>query len=199
MNRNPPSLRGALCSLALILTSCIDSDSPPELTLETPDQITAFCKYQAVRKLATSLDPGVELKGISSDNMHWNGTASSWVYRFATRVPPQTYYYFSACFDTVFLDSVSSRGTVGDAFITHEWGNSDVAARIAEEHGGREFRSATAVCVIYAGLGEPVVPNPKTYWYIVYRAAEDRGRYLAVTIDAETGEIRPASSPDSIL
>jgi hypothetical protein len=62
--------------------------------------------------------------------------------------------------------------------------NSSVAAQIAEANGGTEFRAANPGCSISASLGEPVIPNPATYWSFFYRSNMDPDKYLNVTVDA---------------
>jgi hypothetical protein len=173
----------------LSIPSCKDRGSPTESVLESRDGITAKYRYDQIVSAAIGLDSTVRYKGVNSDYLNKDGTSFSWRYKFGMTVPPFNCYYFTAFYDSVRFDSISS-STVGDAFITHPWINSCDAMHIAEANGGKEFRARNPAFTISAGLGEPVVPNPLTCWYITYRSSTSSGAFLNMTIDATTGIVK---------
>lgn len=177
-----------LCiGLCLVLPSCQEG-SP----IGSPDDsgigLTARDRYDEVQAIAKARDNTVKLVSISTDNMDGSGRSETWSFVYSTTVPPVTWYYFTASHDTVACDSISTRGgAVGAAFITHKWMNSSEAAQIAENAGGRAFRSANSGCTARASLGEPVIPNPRTFWYIIYRSKDNASAYWTMNIDATGG------------
>ena len=174
----------------LLAASCGKQGSPTGILVEGKDNISANNRFADVRKLAQSVDSTLKLIIIWSRNVNEDGLASSWIFSYGTPNPPPTYYYFTATFDSVRMDSVSGGGLVGAAFITHAWMNSNAALEIAETNGGQGFRSANPGYAIGASLGEPVVPSPSTCWYLTYRSTMDPDKYLNVTIDATMGYVK---------
>ncbi len=181
---------GAVLILSLTMGACTLQDSPSGAPIESRDNISASYRLLQVEALARSLDSTSKLITVWSSNVFNNGYAVSWSFRYGSSVPPVTYYYFTATFDSLRFDSMSTRGIVGAAFITHAWINSIPATQFAESNGGTVFRSANPLCWVSASLGEPVVPNPSTYWYFTYQSKTEHDRHLYITIDATTGEIK---------
>lgn len=164
-----------------------EHDSIDQAVIEGEGRITASFGYPAVRSLALSFDEGSRLIGIGSDEVNYDGTAPKWSYSYLASGTPSI-HWFHATYDGVAFDSNAAL-KLGTKEITHSWVNSDVALLIAEQNGGRDFRNQTPNCTISASLGEPLVPDPKTCWWIAYRSKEDRSRYLSLTIDASNGTV----------
>ena len=175
---------------SLLACSCSDQVSPSGRSVEGKDNISANYKFTEVQALALSKDSTLRLTDIWTRNVHDDGFAASWSYRYGKSFVPPTSYYFPATYDSVRMDSISTTAMVGSAFITHMWMNSCAAAEIAEDNGGRDFRSANPGCTIGANLGEPVIPNPSTYWLFVYRSTMAPEKYLSVKVDATFGTMR---------
>ncbi len=98
-------------------------------------------------------------------------------------------YYFHAASNEVKFDSTSIMKNFGAGFIVHEWFDSDEALGIAEKNGGENFRINNPEYFIEAALGEPVIPNSTTFWYITYRSKINNAVKLFLSIDANTGEV----------
>jgi len=179
----------------LFVISCKKEESPTQTdsksvpVTEKRDSITANYQYIQVVSAAIALDSTVRFKGVIGSNLNTNGTAHSWSYKFGMTVSPFKYYHFTAVYDSIKFDSVSN-STVGDAFITHTWINSCDALDIAEANSGKQFRTNNPDFTISASLGEAVVPNALTCWYITYRSNINSSIYLNMTIDATTGNIK---------
>jgi hypothetical protein len=180
--------------LLLFVPACGEEDSPTQAgatlgVIEQRGSITAQFRYDEVAAAAIALESSVRFKGVTGDTLSPHGTSGSWSYKFGMTIPPYRYYHLTAHYDSVRFDSTSN-STVGDAFITHAWMNSADAMAIAEAHGGGQFRQNHPDVTIGASLGEPVVPNPMTCWYITYRSTLNTGVRLNVTIDATTGIVQ---------
>ncbi len=153
--------------------------------------ITAGEAYPAVQILVTAVDSTLRLMSVRSSDLDTAGASPSWSFLFATPTLPQKFCYYTAIHGDAWLDhSTTTSPGVGAAFVSHSWMNSSDAARIAEDNGGREFRSLHPGCTVSAGLGEPVVPNPGTYWYFTYRSAAPPQVFLNITVDATTGDVK---------
>lgn len=180
--------------ICLFVVSCKKETSPTQTgsntisVVEKRDSITANYKYNEVLAAAIAVDSTVGLRGITSVTSNTNGTANSWSYRFGMTVPPYRYYHFTATYDSVRFDS-TSKVTTGDAFISHAWINSSDAMALAEENGGKQFRTANPNYSIYVGLAEALVPNAKTCWYFTYRSTVNTSVSLHISIDASTGAL----------
>jgi hypothetical protein len=181
---------GIILFISLLSLGC-NTDSFIQMPGEADGRITAAYKAAAINLLASSYGKGLQLTGISSEEVNPDGSSPSWCYRYVPP-PPLTIspveYCFHATYYLVAFDSISP-ARVGAAIISHSWFDSDSALAIAERSGGTQFRSENLNCRIRASLGEPVVPNSPTYWWITYRANEDQSRALTLTIDANTGAI----------
>jgi hypothetical protein len=173
--------------IACILCQGCNNDSIDQAVVEGEGRITAAYRFTAVQSLALSYDGGCRLFGIESNEVNYDGTAAKWSYDYLAGGTP-TIHCFHGTYDGVAFDSNAALG-VGSKVITHNWVNSDMALLIAEQNGGREFRNGTPNSTISASLGEPLVPDPKTCWWILYRSREDRSRYLSLTIDASDGTV----------
>lgn len=172
--------------LVITLIGCSHSTEPP---LSVP--FTAKSKLNSINSLAQSYKKGVQLMSVSSPSVSSEGQAESWRYSYccADTVTPPKLYWFHADAKGVGFDSISLMG-VGTAIITHAWFNSDSAMLISEENGGAKFRSDNPDYVITASLGEPLAPNPSTYWYIDYYSSSDKSKSVLFIIDANTGAVR---------
>jgi hypothetical protein len=121
---------------------------------------------------------------VLSSNVRVDGTSDLWQYKFRERVAPYRDYYLHATPDTVVFDSISTRMTVGDTYITHSWCNSNEAMELAEFSGGAQFRATHPHYTISASLGEAGVPDRKTMWTIAYRSTDDPSKSYSVAIGA---------------
>jgi hypothetical protein len=183
----PISIFFLLSLLAFI--SC--KKSFPVSPSENPSSITAAFAQPAIDSLAHTLNKELKFMGISSLDVDSSGGSAIWVYRYVNPTAiasAKPMYWFHATAEGVAFDSTGPM-LVGSAVITVSWMNSDAALKIAEANGGSVFRSKNPVFTIQAGLGEPVVPNPTTYWYIQYRSTSDSTRMLFMSIDANTGNV----------
>ena len=174
----------------LFLISC---ESLTENIFESKNHITANYRYNEIEKYAKSLDSGLKLKSVSSSNVNYDGTASSWSFKYSKNLDSAftlKHYYFSSFYESINKDSIVIRKiTVGDAFISQRWFNSNEALKIAEENGGKQFRTNNSSYYITASLGEAVVPNSNPFWYIKYSTASDKNNYIVFNINAVTGSV----------
>lgn len=174
----------------LFLISC---ESLTENTYEGKNHITASYRYNEIEKYAKSLDGSLKLKSISSSNVNYDGASGSWLHMYSKILDSaftSQHYYFSSCYESIACDSIVKRKTtVGDAFISQSWFNSDAALKIAEENGGKQFRTNTAGCNIAASLGEAVVPNSNPIWCIRYSVDNNENNYVVFNINAVTGSV----------
>jgi len=176
--------------VSLFLISC---ESSTENTFEGKNHITARYKYNAIEKYAKSLDGSLKLKSVSSSNVNYDGTSSSWTYKYSKISDSayiSDYYYFSSIYESIREDSIiTTNTTVGDAFISQSWFDSNYALKIAEENGGKQFRTSYNNCYITASLGEAVVPNSNPFWEIKYSINGDKNNYIIYNINAVTGSV----------
>lgn len=162
--------------------------STNEAPVEAEGEITAAYRIADVNSLTRAVNKGLLLMNVWSEEVNPDGTSERWCYEYvATTLStlPEPTYYFHATYSTVEFDSNSTLKCC-EGIISHKWINSSVALYIAEKNGGSQFRSQNPHYTIRAGVGEPVVPDPKTYWYITYRSKEDRTKLLSLTIDANS-------------
>jgi len=174
-------LSGVLC---LSCFCCTIDEGPDQFAQESEEGITAGYKYIGVRAAVLNVDTSANLVSITADAMNPNGTALAWSYKFRSSISPYVSYYYTATYGNVRYDSLSSLMTLGDARITHSWVNSNIAADIAESQGGKTFRRNNPDCAIWAGLGEPCVPNSSVWWHFTYWSRSDPSKFLVVKIDA---------------
>jgi hypothetical protein len=174
----------------LFLISC---ESSTENIYEGKNHITASYRYNEIEKYAKSLDSGLKLKSVSSSNVNYDGTSSSWSYKYSKILDSaftSKHYYFSSFYELINKDSIVTRKTtVGDAFISQSWFNSNEALKVAEESGGKQFRTNNSNFHITASLGEAVVPNSSPFWYIKYSTDSDKNNYVVFNINAVTGAV----------
>jgi hypothetical protein len=174
-----------ICFLSLLCSACdYGTFAPGSGTAAN----SAKDKLEEVNSLAQSYGKGLRLMTVSSQEVRIDGTSDVWQYIYAGGSLLQTSYWFHSGAGMIAFDSNSATG-VGSAAITHHWCNSDSAMFIAERNGGSQFRNQNPRCSITAGVGEPVVPNPATTWWITYRSKDDRSRSLTLGIDANTGVV----------
>ncbi|MCC6397301.1 MAG: hypothetical protein IT282_09795 [Bacteroidetes bacterium] len=172
--------------LCLFGISCTLSEGPDRFVKESEEGITAGYKYPGVSAAMLKVDTSATLVSITTDAMNPNGTAQEWSYKFRSSISPYVSYYYTATYVDIRYDSLSGLMTCGDARITHSWVNSNVAAGIAESQGGETFRKNNPDCAIWAGLGEPLIPNPSVWWHFTYCSRSDPSKRLNVRIDAAT-------------
>jgi hypothetical protein len=170
--------------LCLLFLCCSKSGSPFPAALDGANGMTAHFKLNAVEQLARASDSTLQLVSVGTNAMNTNGTSRSWSFTYARTALPVKMYFFTATFDSVILDSISSRILTGAGVITQEWINSSVAAELAENHGGKLFRQDNPDCPIQAKLGQAVVPSPFIAWYITYRSGVQAAIYRTFNIDA---------------
>ncbi len=179
-----------IAALVCILSiGCNNGDSIP-VPIEGPGGITAAYSMARVDLLANSLDKGLRLMVVRSEEVNCDGTSAIWYYEYigtAETMPPPTYCFHATYFSVAF-DS-NSILKVGAAVITHSWFNSNEALNIAEKNGGSNFRAQNPNCTIEACLGQPVVPNAITSWCVTYHSKTDNSKLLSLIIDANTGAI----------
>ena len=174
------------------VASCSDEGWPTEAEyslqpIERKGSMTAKYRFDQVLAAARTLDSTLRFRAVRGQDISTSGTSPSWSYEFGMTIPPYNHYHFTATYDSVGFDSTSG-ATVGAAFITHVWMNSSEAMTLAEEHGGRDFRSSYPDFTIHASLGEAVVPDPVTCWSVVYRS-NVHSSFLYIAIDATTGAV----------
>jgi hypothetical protein len=175
-----------LCILGTVLLGCTENSPVGPDPPAAP--ITAAARFADVNSLASSYKKGLRLLTVSSTELSTDGFSAVWHFQYVDTTAPYATYWFHAISSGVGFDSNATLA-VGIAPITHGWFNSDSAMRIAERNGGFQFRSDNPNCMITAGLGEPVVPDPATTWWITYRSADDHSVSLLLGIDATTGAI----------
>jgi len=184
-------LKYLVIAFYLFLISC---KSPTENTFEGKNHITASYRYNEIEKYAKSLDGSLKLKSISSSNINYDGTSSSWSYKYSKISDSafiSEYYYFSSFYESIKEDSIITRNTtVGDAFISQSWFDSNDALKIAEENGGKLFRTSNSNCYISASLGEAVVPNSYPFWEIRYSIDTNKNNYVVFNVNAVTGSVK---------
>ena len=174
-----------ICVLDFLWSACDLGSFAPGLP---PPPNTAKDKFAELNSLAQSYNNGLRLMTVLSQDVKSDGTSDLWQYVYAGGALLQTSYWFHSGQGGIAFDSTSVTG-VGAAAITHHWCNSDSAMFIAERNGGSQFRNQNPHYMITAGVGEPVVPNPTTTWWITYVSKDDRSRSLSLGIDANTGVI----------
>ena len=153
-----------------------------------PVDRSAKDKLEEVNSLAESLGKTLRLVSVSSRDIRTDGTSDAWYYQYVDTSIPTISYWFHASLGAVAFDSTSPTG-LGAAVITHFWFNSDRALSVAEENGGAQFRNQNVNCEIVGSVGEAVVPNAVTTWWITYRSKVDKSRTLLFGIDATSGAV----------
>ncbi len=156
-----------------------------------PNPVANTAKYKLAdaNSLAASYGKGLRLMSVYSQNVNHHGTSDKWNFQYSDTSMPPTSYVFHCISEIVGFDSTCPTG-VGSGFIENEsWFNSDSALAIAEENGGSEFRAQNPHYTITASIGIPVVPNPRTEWYVTYQSSDIYSNFLMLRIDANTGAI----------
>jgi hypothetical protein len=174
------------CLFGILWFGCSHSSVGPN---SDPLPNTAKYKLADVNSLAVSYGKGLRLMSIHGDNINSNGTSSRWTFQYSDTSMPPTSYLFHSISGAVGFDSTRPTG-VGSGFIeTKSWFNSDSALAIAEKSGGSEFRAQNPHYTITASIGIPVVPNPRTMWYVTYQSSDVYSSFLMLSIDANSGAI----------
>ncbi|MGA3245735.1 MAG: hypothetical protein ABSE41_14050 [Bacteroidota bacterium] len=172
-----------MCCLGAFFIGCNHYSVGPE---PGPASNTAQQRLGNVNSLASGFGKGLHLMSVNGRDVGPDGTSGEWQYEFIDASMPPTAYWFHATSNSVAFDSNSAM-RVGSAIIAHPWFNSDAALGFAERNGGAQFRTANPRFTIFAYMGEPVVPNPTTNWWISYYSKDDNTRFLLFTVDANTG------------
>ena len=178
---------GIVVLIGLVCLGCRDESVEPPLVYPPPN--SAGEKLLGATSVAEARSATASPTHVLSANVRVDGTSDLWQYKFRERVTPYREYYLHATPDTVVFDSISTLMTVGDAYITHSWCNSNEALVLAEFSGGAQFRTTHPHHTISASLGEAVVPDPKTTWVIIYRSTDDLDRSYCVAIDAASKSV----------
>ena len=155
---------------------------------QVPALNTAAYKWGEVYSLAESYRKGLQLISVWSQDVHLDGTSGIWNYTYSDSLFPPTSYCFHSTSGIVKFDSTCPTGT-GAGFISNNWINSDLVLFIAEQNGGTQFRTQNPNYTIAASVGVPVVPDPKTCWYITYQSIDNKANYLLQRIDANSGVV----------
>ncbi len=173
------------CSLVILLFGCSRNSVGP-----SPSPASNTAKYNLVdaNSIAQSYGKGLRLVIVMGHQVNIDGTSSEWQYVYTDTAMPHTTYWFHAGASGVVFDSTTAT-LIGSGIIYQTWFNSDSALTIAEGNGGSQFRTQNPHYTIVASVGEPVVPNPKSYWYITYRSTDDQSKLLALSIDANSGAV----------
>ena len=181
-------------ALALMFVSAFFgcSHEPVEPSDTTPAPNTAAAVLDNAATFARTHNADVRLMSLGSDDVKPDGTSDTWHFKFRVNEPDFRDYYLHTASSAVVLDSTSDRITEGDAFITHQWCNSDAALALAELSGGSQFRAAHPRYTIGASVGQAVVPDPQTLWYVAYQSSDDATKRL--WINAEGMHAYPAVS-----
>lgn len=158
-------------------------------TLINGNRITAAHNLSAVESLAATNYNDLQLVSVKNDNLEYDGYADKWSFRYTSGGIAVDYYFHTTSKEVKF-DSTSTLQIDGSSFINHQWFDSNEALQIAEENGGKDFRDKNQNYKIEASLGEPLVPNSSTYWYVTYRSKLDYTENLILVIDAKTGELK---------
>ena len=175
--------------VCLLIINCNQKEKEANIVsavLIDGELITAAFNLQGVESFAHSFSSELKLRSIRSDDVNFNGFSKKWCFEYTS---VEIDYYFHTTHISVGLDSNSTIKEVGSAIISHEWMNSNEVLPIAEKNGGKEFRTTNKEYQIIASLGEPLVPNSKTCWYIRYLSLLDNSKKLDISIDATTGEL----------
>ena len=172
-------------AVAILLTGCNQAtDHSPVV----PNAITAAAYRSQVDALARSYGRGLLLVSVASESVDPQGRASKWAFEYADTAQPRKAYWFHVDSTGIGLDRISPM-PVGAALISGKWFDSDSALAFAEQAGGELFRERNPGCHITASVGEPVVPDPATTWWIRYVSVDGAVATLLLGIDAATGAV----------
>jgi hypothetical protein len=174
-----------ICLLGAVCFACNHNPSNPE---PGPAPNTAAYKLATVNSLADAYSRGLRLMTVRSNEVNVDGTSETWKYMYVDTSMPPVCYWFHASPVAVAFDSNTSM-MVGIGIISHRWFNSDSALMLAEQNGGSQFRSANPGYTITASLGEPVVPNPSTFWWVTYKSTANNSIFLMLSINADSGTV----------
>ncbi len=175
-----------ICLSGIICFAC---NHLPSNTEPAPAPNTAAYKLADVSALAQSIAPGLRLMVIRSSDVNTDGTSQTWQYMYADTAVPPVCFWFHATPASVVSDSTTPM-MVGSGVIRHRWFNSDSALMLAEQHGGSQFRSSNPEYTIYASLGEPVVPNARTFWWVTYQSSANPLLQLTFSIEADSATVK---------
>ncbi len=179
-------------SVPIILAFLVACSGNPTPTnpgpLPIPSPNTAAYKLPAIQSLAQSMSAGSRLVSIQCDEVNLDGTSARWLYVYRDTSAPYLWHWFHATSDCVAFDSATGMFP-GSSAIKHHWCNSDSALMLADRSYGAQFRQEHSGVALSAGLGEPVVPNSRTMWYITYRSSVEPSSILLLAVDASSGDV----------
>jgi len=173
------------CLLGILWFGCSHNSVGPN---PNPASNTAKFKLADANSLAASYGIGLRLLTVASHQVNIDGTSNEWQYVYEDTAMPHNTYWFHNNASGVVFDSTTA-ALIGSGIIYQTWFNSDSALTIGEQNGGSQFRAQNPHYIIVASIGDPVVPNPKTYWYVTYRSTDDQSKLLALSIDANSGTV----------
>jgi hypothetical protein len=173
--------------LSVFCFACEDSVTPAPIQSEKG--ITAAYKMAAIDSLVKLCGSGLMLYAVSSLEVTPAGTSSVWYYDYLqTRMPRYPAYRFHATYNAVGFLGIQEM-LVGLGVTLHNWMDSDIALALAEDNGGRDYRSKNPDCTITPFLTESEGGGAITYWAISYHASNPDIPGLRLVINGLTGEI----------
>ena len=175
--------------IAILLAGCNKEPAPTENN--DSDHITAAFRIGKIESLVKNLDRSLTLQYVYCTDADYRGYSKSWKFRYESvepGSPTNKKVYLSSYFTYTKIDSsVIRRITFGNGAISKKWMDSDEAFSIAEDYGGRYFRSKYPDYKISASLSEGCMDMIPT-WIIKYEIA--KGNLEAfITIDACSGRV----------
>jgi hypothetical protein len=165
----------------LLLHSCSVNDP------ESDDFITALSKLETVESIVSEQSQGLILKSIFNKDVHYSGKAERWAYKYSSGGIAVDYYYHATANEVAF-DSTSTWTLIGEGLIVDQYFDSNVAMKIAEENGGKEFREDNLDYRIEISLVEPMVQDPNVMWFVKYISSKNN-KILHLGINNSTKEV----------
>jgi hypothetical protein len=184
-------MKVAVTSLVLCVLCLACNDTITEAPIQTEGRITAGLRMASIDSLARLHGRKLVLMGVRSPEISPVGTSAIWYYWYVEFGPPNRGYLFHATFNSVAFEGIIPDGSGMDIQnIFHAWFDSDQALALAENNGGREFRSHDPGCTIDAYLYESLMTtNPQPYWFVSYNPSNPNTSGLGVNINALTGVV----------
>jgi hypothetical protein len=184
-------MKAAVTSLVLCVLCLACNDAITQAPIQMEGSITAGLRMASIDSLAKLHGRKLVLMGVKSGEMSPAGTSAIWYYWYVEFGPPLTGYLFHATFNSVAFEGTIPDGTGMDITnIYHAWLDSDQALALAENNGGREFRSHDPGCTIDAYLYEyALTTNPQPYWAVSYHPGKPNASGFGVRVNALTGVV----------
>lgn len=155
-------------------------------TITFGQKISADYNFKSVDSLLRIKEEKAIIFSIQSENVDTNGASEKWAYCYLSQIENNhPMYVFSATPLTVKFDSLwSNYSRDGSMIITEKWIDSDSAISLAEQNGGKNFRTKHPNNKITAHLGQALVPNSQPEWHIKYISADNSSETLLLFIKA---------------